>query len=113
MATVAHVHEHTDRIIMLLIISATLSFDICLANERIEACPEEFGNAFCLNGGKCFIIDLFIAKEFACSCSEGYTGHRCEFKSVTLPFNPQLFITRKPIENENENENDISEQMLW
>ena len=43
----------------------------------IRCNPKFINNVYCLNGGKCFILELH---GNYCECADGYNGERCEFK---------------------------------
>ncbi|RWR99181.1 Protein spitz-like protein [Dinothrombium tinctorium] len=82
MASFAYLHWS----IILLIVAATLSFDICSATTA--DCPDEYANSYCLNGGTCFTVTINNNTIFGCYCSDGYVGKRCERKSVPNVSNP-------------------------
>ena len=90
--------------------SDSLSVGILANNRSICVCPlQKWGsrcflhdqvcefNSTCHNGGQCIPIDRYVIskKKFACICSQGYYGERCEEaqnkiklsfeKDITLP----------------------------
>uniref|UniRef100_A0A182WLH1 Ig-like domain-containing protein n=1 Tax=Anopheles minimus TaxID=112268 RepID=A0A182WLH1_9DIPT len=46
-------------------------------------CADSHRNDFCHNGGTCLEIDSI--GELACSCADGFSGHRCENKHSNFP----------------------------
>ncbi|XP_074657013.1 uncharacterized protein LOC141910199 [Tubulanus polymorphus] len=54
-------------------------------NYRDECIPEEIPKTACLNGGKCFAIQLGSARVLGCHCPEGFTGNRCQEYQIIFP----------------------------
>jgi len=63
--------------IVLCILEPSLSFP--LSSDMIK-CEDPHKSNLCLNGGKCFIVNIHRDTTFHCQCIAGYFGKRCEFK---------------------------------
>ncbi|XP_065163598.1 protein vein-like isoform X3 [Atheta coriaria] len=59
---------------------ASTELRIANSNSHEEKCDS---NLFCLNGGTC--INVTDLKESYCICSDGYTGKRCDQKTILEP----------------------------
>lgn len=51
-------------------------------DERLSlrGCPEDLAQSYCLNGAKCFAVQISEAIVYNCWCSKGFHGARCDYK---------------------------------
>lgn len=49
-------------------------------------CPPTYATYYCLNGARCFTVEIGNSSLYNCECDNGFIGSRCEYKDLDASY---------------------------